>query len=669
MSFTDTVKQLSLEFIQEGLNSPNLLADMAAMELYMAESYGQRIFIELLQNADDALATKFLIFKKGKHIFVANNGKPFDDNDLKSICRSGASTKERGKNIGYRGIGFKSTTHLSNNIIIHSNNCTFTFSKVLASQQLNMSINQIPTIRIPFVIENLTFEIESTIQQIVSAGYNTIFIFCDSNSQVLDEEVELINGDYFIFLKNIKEVSIQLDTEAVKGLIKRENDEVSVEFKKEFNLWKVINGEKSQLAFKLDENKNIVQCNKEQSLFHCYLPTYENTPYPFKINADFSTDPSRKHITIDDRTMLAIKEAANIIFGLIKKSIMESNKFFSEVIQLLKDKQSFSKLSLLLIKETQERLFLEWIPMKSGHYISAKDYVKKPLFLDDAEWNWIREIVPSKHTVPNIDKDNMRALDLYLNTIASNSYSLMEWIEILSDYTFVEQCSDKISFKIYAYLFKNFYVKNTISKEDFRIDTCYLKVENEVFLWKEATNHQVERSLINIAEHLSSTEIDWIIKYFRLPIENKFKIASMAPSEEKKGGLITPNITKSITKWRSAEQQCMEFEKIQGNLAQDVSKQNLGYDIRSITPKNENRYIEVKSVKYKGQKISLTNNEYTAAHQFEDNYYLCIVYQDEQKINFEYIKNPLKNVFLEKVVRQWEWICEEYQGEVYSITF
>lgn len=37
------------------------MEDMAAMEKYMAESYGERIFIELLQNADDANSTKIKV--------------------------------------------------------------------------------------------------------------------------------------------------------------------------------------------------------------------------------------------------------------------------------------------------------------------------------------------------------------------------------------------------------------------------------------------------------------------------------------------------------------------------------------------------------------------------------------------------------------------------------
>ena len=53
-----TVEKISKDFIAEAVASPNLLADMAAMEKYMAESYSGRVFVELLQNADDCKSTK-----------------------------------------------------------------------------------------------------------------------------------------------------------------------------------------------------------------------------------------------------------------------------------------------------------------------------------------------------------------------------------------------------------------------------------------------------------------------------------------------------------------------------------------------------------------------------------------------------------------------------------
>lgn len=46
--FKDIVKEVSDKFLQEAKRSPQLIADMAKMEYYMAESYSGRLFVELL---------------------------------------------------------------------------------------------------------------------------------------------------------------------------------------------------------------------------------------------------------------------------------------------------------------------------------------------------------------------------------------------------------------------------------------------------------------------------------------------------------------------------------------------------------------------------------------------------------------------------------------------
>ena len=124
-----------------------------------------------------------------------------------------------------------------------------------------------------------------------------------------------------------------------------------------------------------------------------------------------------------------------------------------------------------------------------------------------------------------------------------------------------------------------------------------------------------------------------------------------------------------IPRWRSAENACVEIEKFLGNEARDVSTQNLGYDVESTTPTGEKRYIEVKSVSKSDRSFSLTNNEYTAAHQYGDAYYICLLHHGDEKSKAIYIQNPLAKLHLEKRIRQWEWYCEEYQGEEIEIEY
>ena len=125
------VEKLHKEFLIEASSSPILLNDLAAMEKYIAESYMGRSLIELLQNADDAYATKFCIRKiKNNTYLIANNGREFTEEDLYALCRSGASTKRRKSGtIGFRGIGFKSVVNYSKTVHLISGNIRTTFSR------------------------------------------------------------------------------------------------------------------------------------------------------------------------------------------------------------------------------------------------------------------------------------------------------------------------------------------------------------------------------------------------------------------------------------------------------------------------------------------------------------------------------------------------------------
>ena len=81
--------------LEEARRSPSLLSDLAGLEQYVAESYDSRSFIELLQNADDAGASRFLVQRTADFLIVANDGRRFSRTDFESLCRSAASSKAR----------------------------------------------------------------------------------------------------------------------------------------------------------------------------------------------------------------------------------------------------------------------------------------------------------------------------------------------------------------------------------------------------------------------------------------------------------------------------------------------------------------------------------------------------------------------------------------------
>lgn len=326
----NTVERISKDFIAEAVASPNLLADMAAMEKYMAESYSGRVFVELLQNADDCKSTKIYVKEVAGNILFANNGRPFDENDVIAISRSGSSSKKRGETIGYRGVGFKSTTYLTDEIIIYSDKTYFTFSKRICSDRIFMPVNNIPMIRIPLLIEAVDAEIDCEIQELVKNGYNTVFVFRNARIQEFLEEIKQVDTGMFIFLNNIEECRIDMAQYTTQISLQRwlERQGQLVEFSDaKNNAWYIVKHNGTAIGLKYDaENKRIIACEESEQLYHSYLPSFDKMLFPFKVNADFSTDPSRKHISIDEKTESAIQNVAENIALLVKIALSGENE-------------------------------------------------------------------------------------------------------------------------------------------------------------------------------------------------------------------------------------------------------------------------------------------------------------------------------------------------------
>jgi superfamily II DNA or RNA helicase len=103
----------------------------------------------------------------------------------------------------------------------------------------------------------------------------------------------------------------------------------------------------------------------------------------------------------------------------------------------------------------------------------------------------------------------------------------------------------------------------------------------------------------------------------------------------------------------------IEYEKGNGRIPEDVSSENLGFDIRSKVKKGDeyfiDRYIEVKARAREG-KIVLTQNEWFKAQRFKDKYYLYVVLNAVTNPELIIIQNPVENVQAEKKVEVVRYI-------------
>ena len=670
-----TVERISKDFIAEAVASPNLLADMAAMEKYMAESYSGRVFVELLQNADDCKSTKIYVKEVAGNILFANNGRPFDENDVIAISRSGSSSKKRGETIGYRGVGFKSTTYLTDEIIIYSDKTYFTFSKRICSDRISMPVNSIPMIRIPLLIETVDSEIEHEIQKLEQNGYNTVFVFRNARVQDFLEEIKQVDTGMFIFLNNIEQCCIEIAQYATQISLKRrfEGNGQLVEFSNaKNNAWYIVKHNGTAIGLKYDvENRRIVACEESEQLYHSYLPSFDKMLFPFKVNADFSTDPSRKHISIDKKTENAIQNIAENIALLVKSALSGENELdFGDIFTILNTQGAFSRCNSMLkqrVKDSVLRTVL--LSLQNGTTLTIDKYKLLPDWLDESEKNFLRmesESIgrESLDTTVYVAYPNV---DAFIQTYSTEQFSNDDLVAMMGETALVASMPLEMQGKLIGRIIRTSKFEPMTQARQERLDEIKVSTETgvksikEIGTGKTTVAKAVQEGLSAAA---SKADLSWFSEKKAIDIQKLTGEPERTSISEPEIKSVKKEIKPQIAKWRSAEQQCIEIEKFFGNAAVDVSKKNVGYDVESTTPDGGKRYIEVKSIKEDGS-FSITNNEYTAAHQYGDQYYMCLLIQSAQNLQAIYIQNPIENISFEKRIKQWEWYCDTYSGESY----
>lgn len=669
------IDEISKNFINEALSSPNLLSDMAAMEKYMSESYNGRIFIELLQNADDCYSNKIFLTNYDNAIIFANNGKPFDESDILSISRSGASNKERGKNIGYRGVGFKSTAYLTDEIIIYSDNTYFTFSQKACAKKLNMNIKDIPLIRIPLLLQCPDDKLHNKVLELVNKGYTSIFIFKNAKTDIFIEELLNVTESDFIFLNNIERCIIQFHNVNFCTEIYRNKkiDQQLITFKNGCS-WLIIQQDNASVGFNYDiKNHKIIPCSENEQVYHSYLPTFDKLYFPAKVNADFSTDPSRKHIVVDSKTQSAIKCISEILANIVTSILNgKASNEYSNIFTILNSFNNFSKLNNILKQELQQEIIKNVrLQTSCGTTIQINEYKLLPEWLEESEKFFIRT---NSKLLTNISCDiNVYKIfydvDNFIKQYSNCQFTEEDVINLMQEKELVKHMSPETQGKILGKIIKSAFLSEKISFQktdlsDIKILTNIgIKSIAEISLENIKIDSTIQKSL---NDSTMSSDLNWFTDKYKIKIDyNKSTRYTHLIANDNQSLQKEIVIKPHISKWRSAEQQCIEIEKFFGNNATDVSKRNIGYDIESITPMGNIRRIEVKSIIDKGG-FSITNNEYTAAHQYGDEYYLCLIFQNDNNIKLTYIQNPLQTIKFEKRIRQWEWFCEEYGGESYT---
>lgn len=661
------------QLLAEAKSSPNLLSDLAGLETYISESYTNRSFIELLQNADDAGSSMFKIIKDDDFLYVANNGRIFNTKDIESICRSASSTKTRGESIGYRGIGFKSVVSFAKEIHIISGDLELTFSKEKTKLEIPSAL-KVPLIRIPHLTsekDKLTFFKHK--EKLINEGYTTVFIFTGVTANEIENEYKNFDYKSLLFLNNIISSEILISgnnlTHIEKKIVSESETKLKIRNNQEESEWLVSNLNNTSVAFQIENNLTI-RINSNDALVYSFLPTEDITGIGVLLNGDFSTDPSRKHLIFDEQTNKTIENIAIQIINIL------SNNLFSDKLEsknIIKSIIPYSDPRMISFKKTSfEKLFLEQTKLVNPKLF--ENLLLAPNWLNSKDYNAIvksetNQIIDT--SILSIDglisflkflgaKEN--SFEIIQKKINSSQISMLGCVQI-SKNIFTSIISTKndnfiISIKDLKILFndKKRVSFKEIEKDNLTIDNSFITLLIENGLTEFDVKQVIKKVIPNYKSELfTSKKVDLLeilpqkeninnIDWYNNPIEQS-----------------TEKVKYGLKRWRSAEEMTLEILNLNGFNLQDVSKQNIGYDLDGFDPKGEEIHIEVKSITLPGQKFKLTNNEIGVAQEKQKRFCIAIVRQTDDFFEIAMIPDPIKNLVLNRQCVQWIWECSEYE--------
>jgi superfamily II DNA or RNA helicase len=192
------------------------------------------------------------------------------------------------------------------------------------------------------------------------------------------------------------------------------------------------------------------------------------------------------------------------------------------------------------------------------------------------------------------------------------------------------------------------------------LDYFILKLDDELIkLYQRKENGEnVEIAIFNKNERKNNyidardtlkEEID-LEQNLTMSMPSFIGLIKVVPEEEP-----TPEMQSDEEIEKIGMQVAIEYEKRKNRNPEDVSLQNLGFDIRSNDINNCTRYIEVKA-RYKIGNISLTQNEWFKANRFGDDYYLYIIFNTTTNPELNIIKNPAKSLNIVKKIETVRFI-------------
>lgn len=306
----EIIEDISSDRKKQWDSAPNIRNVLPA--IIGMRSQDQEVFMELLQNADDASATKIEFVLRGTKLYVIHNGTPFDRDDVDSICSLGNSTKKSGRHIGFMGIGFKAIFNIAKQPIIYSrsNRLAFSFSFDDETCIIPKWVEETPKIALKWLRRKKTvFEFELSAKASAERVGKTLTSRIDPYCLLLLNHTESIKVDVEGAVRRIKlnrpddddsllEITERINEKTTKMTllikkIKRRIPRRDWESKRA-EIIRRSNIKCTEIAFAFPiDRRNWTFLDSEKFNLYAFFPLVATPKIPFIIHADFETTTQR----------------------------------------------------------------------------------------------------------------------------------------------------------------------------------------------------------------------------------------------------------------------------------------------------------------------------------------------------------------------------------------
>ncbi len=349
---------------------------------FLESLYSERthFIFELLQNAEDALATRVRFELCPDRLKVWHNGRPFDERDVRGVCGIAEGTKEDDlTQIGKFGIGFKSVYAYTTRPEIHCGDEHFVIEKYIRPQRAEPA------------------HIPPHLTTLFILPFDRTDVPASTACAEIAKRLANLNGRTMLFLRHIQDIEWSTPDRQSGCYVRQETPygagrRVSVigetKDREDEETWLVfeapIANDRSPVPLRIEAAFNLArdENNQEEGIapvngatLSVYFPTEKPTGLGFLLQGPYRTTPARDNVSTDDpdNQRLVAATAKLVVSALVQ--LKELNLLTVRALQTLPLRESdFMTGSMFrpVFEAVAEALKAEpLIPTDDGGFVSA----------------------------------------------------------------------------------------------------------------------------------------------------------------------------------------------------------------------------------------------------------------------------------------------------------